>query len=372
METRTKTRTNQLNRRINIFKLLLLSLSSSHLNQNVHLDLRALACKIALAFSLRLTLSHHGCSKPFIFTLTLFYIKDECTWAQGDPILGANLSEAKRVKNPKEQGGSYENFLTSGGGSLDLLPQTDSSENQKKNLLMLAWGKTVNSALCLHDMGSTCIHLYLELNIHHYHMILEPKTNSVLHSIKRSMFIWELHVSQLLLCPWWEPRLKGFSCQRIWSCVLCLETFSPELTLVEKIMTLNPNYASTETTILDTQHVVHDRKFLHFPMIDKDRYVTVCRDVWLITQAAISLVEDSSVSVNDVDCRHETESLFFIQGTTWKLKLVCPFWFSAGAKALVHKILDPYPKTRMKIEEIRKDPSLQRNYFLSSLGKMSK
>ncbi|KAK7330099.1 hypothetical protein VNO77_24285 [Canavalia gladiata] len=49
-------------------------------------------------------------------------------------------------------------------------------------------------------------------------------------------------------------------------------------------------------------------------------------------------------------------------------EFVCPFWFSAGAKTLIHKILDPYPKTRVKIEEIRKDPWFQRNYFPVKLG----
>ncbi|XP_057750784.1 CBL-interacting serine/threonine-protein kinase 24-like isoform X1 [Arachis stenosperma] len=43
-------------------------------------------------------------------------------------------------------------------------------------------------------------------------------------------------------------------------------------------------------------------------------------------------------------------------------EFVCPFWFSAGAKTLIQKILDPNPKTRMKIEEIRKDPWFRRNY----------
>ncbi|XP_027332803.1 CBL-interacting serine/threonine-protein kinase 24 isoform X1 [Abrus precatorius] len=44
-------------------------------------------------------------------------------------------------------------------------------------------------------------------------------------------------------------------------------------------------------------------------------------------------------------------------------EFVCPFWFSAGAKTLIHKILDPNPKTRVKIEQIRKDPWFQRNYL---------
>ncbi|KAE9601811.1 hypothetical protein Lal_00040963 [Lupinus albus] len=43
-------------------------------------------------------------------------------------------------------------------------------------------------------------------------------------------------------------------------------------------------------------------------------------------------------------------------------EFVCPFWFSTGAKTLIHKILDPNPKTRIKIEEIRKDPWFRRYY----------
>ncbi|TXG61246.1 hypothetical protein EZV62_012609 [Acer yangbiense] len=42
----------------------------------------------------------------------------------------------------------------------------------------------------------------------------------------------------------------------------------------------------------------------------------------------------------------------------------CPFWFSHGAKSLIHKILNPNPKTRIKIEGIRKDPWFRKNYML--------
>lgn len=43
-------------------------------------------------------------------------------------------------------------------------------------------------------------------------------------------------------------------------------------------------------------------------------------------------------------------------------EFVCPVWFSAGAKTFIHKILDANPKTRVKIEEIRKDPWFRKNY----------
>lgn len=40
----------------------------------------------------------------------------------------------------------------------------------------------------------------------------------------------------------------------------------------------------------------------------------------------------------------------------------CPFWFSPAAASLIHKILDPNPETRIKIEGIKKDPWFQKNY----------
>ncbi|XP_061992217.1 CBL-interacting serine/threonine-protein kinase 24-like [Rosa rugosa] len=40
----------------------------------------------------------------------------------------------------------------------------------------------------------------------------------------------------------------------------------------------------------------------------------------------------------------------------------CPFWFSPGANSLIHKILDPNPKTRIRIEGIRKDPWFRKHY----------
>lgn len=75
---------------------------------------------------------------------------------------------------------------------------------------------------------------------------------------------------------------------------------SPELTLVEKVMTSNPECATMETTILDALHIMHDGKFLHLPVIDKDGGVAACLDVLQITHAAISMVESGSGAVNDM------------------------------------------------------------------------
>lgn len=78
------------------------------------------------------------------------------------------------------------------------------------------------------------------------------------------------------------------------------QNLSPELTLVEKVMTPNPECASMETTILDALHIMHDGKFLHLPVLDKDGLAAACVDVLQITHAAISTVENSSGAVNDM------------------------------------------------------------------------
>ncbi|CAL1400081.1 unnamed protein product [Linum trigynum] len=78
------------------------------------------------------------------------------------------------------------------------------------------------------------------------------------------------------------------------------QNLSPELTLAEKVMTPNPECATLETTILDALHIMHDGKFLHLPVVDKDGVVAACLDVLQITHAAISMVESSSGAVNDM------------------------------------------------------------------------
>ncbi|KAH8502733.1 hypothetical protein H0E87_014146 [Populus deltoides] len=66
-----------------------------------------------------------------------------------------------------------------------------------------------------------------------------------------------------------------------------------------QVMTPNPECVTLETTVLDALHVMHDGKFLHLPVLDKDGSAAACVDVLQITHAAISMVESSSGAVND-------------------------------------------------------------------------
>ncbi|XP_062202514.1 CBS domain-containing protein CBSCBSPB3-like isoform X2 [Phragmites australis] len=78
------------------------------------------------------------------------------------------------------------------------------------------------------------------------------------------------------------------------------QNISPELTLVEKVMTANPDCATLDTTILEALHIMHDGKFLHIPVIDRDGQIAACLDVLQLTHATIQLVEGGNGTVNDV------------------------------------------------------------------------
>nr|AKA42979.1 salt overly sensitive 2 [Oryza coarctata] len=46
----------------------------------------------------------------------------------------------------------------------------------------------------------------------------------------------------------------------------------------------------------------------------------------------------------------------------------CPYWFSPGATSLIHRILDPNPKTRITIEQIREDTWFKKTYVAIKRG----
>ncbi|VFQ61688.1 unnamed protein product [Cuscuta campestris] len=72
------------------------------------------------------------------------------------------------------------------------------------------------------------------------------------------------------------------------------QDLSPESTLVDKVMTPNPECASVDTPILDALHRMHDGQFLHMPIADKDGAIVDVVDVIHITRAAISTVGNTA------------------------------------------------------------------------------
>ncbi|KAL2482614.1 CBS domain-containing protein CBSCBSPB5 [Forsythia ovata] len=68
----------------------------------------------------------------------------------------------------------------------------------------------------------------------------------------------------------------------------------PESTLVEKVMTPNPECATVDTPIVDALHTMHDGKFLHLPVVDRDGMVVAVVDVLHITHAAVATVGNTA------------------------------------------------------------------------------
>ncbi|XP_039031883.1 CBS domain-containing protein CBSCBSPB3-like [Hibiscus syriacus] len=91
-----------------------------------------------------------------------------------------------------------------------------------------------------------------------------------------------------------ENKIQGILTSKDILLRVVAQNLSPDLTPVEKVMSPNPECVTVETTILDALHLMHDGKFLHLPVLDKDGNVAACLDVLQITHAAISMVESGS------------------------------------------------------------------------------
>ncbi|XP_072990071.1 CBS domain-containing protein CBSCBSPB1-like [Typha latifolia] len=71
------------------------------------------------------------------------------------------------------------------------------------------------------------------------------------------------------------------------------QNLSPESTPVEKVMTPNPECGTVDMPILDALHTMHDKKFLHLPVVGRDGNIVTVVDVIHITHAAIATVGSS-------------------------------------------------------------------------------
>uniref|UniRef100_A0A2C9UW31 CBS domain-containing protein n=1 Tax=Manihot esculenta TaxID=3983 RepID=A0A2C9UW31_MANES len=102
----------------------------------------------------------------------------------------------------------------------------------------------------------------------------------------------ELRVNSIIIAT--GNKIQGILTSKDILMRVVAQNLSPELTLVEKVMTPNPECATLETPILDALHIMHDGKFLHLPVMDKDGSIAACVDVLQITHAAISMVNSIS------------------------------------------------------------------------------
>ncbi|KAF3334490.1 CBS domain-containing protein [Carex littledalei] len=80
---------------------------------------------------------------------------------------------------------------------------------------------------------------------------------------------------------------------------LISKNLSPESTLVEMVMTPNPECGTLDMPILDALRIMQDGKFLHLPVVDREGSIVSVVDVIDITHAAVSTVENCGGMSNE-------------------------------------------------------------------------
>ncbi|CAL9150838.1 CBS domain-containing protein CBSCBSPB1-like isoform X1 [Musa acuminata AAA Group] len=119
-------------------------------------------------------------------------------------------------------------------------------------------------------------------------------TDSVLTATKKML---ELKISSAVITV--EKKPQGILTSRDILMRLVTQNLSPESTPVEKVMTANPECGTIDTPILDALHTMHDGKFLHLPVVDRDGNIVTVVDVIHIAHAAIATAGSSSGAGNE-------------------------------------------------------------------------
>ncbi|RLN25328.1 CBS domain-containing protein CBSCBSPB1-like [Panicum miliaceum] len=116
-------------------------------------------------------------------------------------------------------------------------------------------------------------------------------TDTVLTASKKML---ELKVSSAVVAI--ENKPGGILTSRDILMRVIAQNLPPESTTVEKVMTQSPECATVDTPILDALHTMHDGKFLHLPVLDRDGNVVTVVDVLHITHAAIATVGNTGAA----------------------------------------------------------------------------
>ncbi|XP_026385471.1 CBS domain-containing protein CBSCBSPB1-like [Papaver somniferum] len=113
-------------------------------------------------------------------------------------------------------------------------------------------------------------------------------TDTVLTAAKKML---ELKLSSAVVTV--DDRPRGILTSKDILMRVIAPNLSPDTTLVEKVMTPNPECATVDTPIVDALHTMHDGKFLHLPVVDRDGKIVSVIDVIHITHAAVATVGSS-------------------------------------------------------------------------------
>ncbi|WZZ37289.1 hypothetical protein YC2023_020690 [Brassica napus] len=85
-----------------------------------------------------------------------------------------------------------------------------------------------------------------------------------------------------------EDKLRGIFTSKDILMRVVAENLPPSETTVEQVMTENPESTSVDTPIVEALHIMHEGKFLHLPVTDKEGDVVAVVDVIHVTHAAVA------------------------------------------------------------------------------------
>ncbi|XP_078434236.1 CBS domain-containing protein CBSCBSPB1-like [Wolffia australiana] len=172
-------------------------------------------------------------------------------------------------------------------------------------------------------------------------------TDSVLTATKRML---ELKLNAAIVTVDKKPR--GILTSRDILMRVISQNLSPESTPVEKVMTPNPECVTIDTPIVDALHTMHEGKFLHLPVIDRDGNIFSAIDVIQITHAAVATVGSTGGIGNETN------------------NMMQKFWDSAMAVGPVDDDDDTMSEGSTKLASEGTDAGRQGTYASSGLVNM--
>ncbi|XP_074316536.1 CBS domain-containing protein CBSCBSPB5-like [Silene latifolia] len=119
----------------------------------------------------------------------------------------------------------------------------------------------------------------------HSKLITVSPTDTVLSAAKKML---EYQLSCAIVAV--ENRPKGILTSKDILMRVIAQNLQADTTPVEKVMTPNPECATVDTAIVDALNTMHNGKFLHLPVVDREGGVVAVVDVIHITHAAVSTV----------------------------------------------------------------------------------
>ncbi|KAH9611700.1 hypothetical protein KSS87_016071 [Heliosperma pusillum] len=120
----------------------------------------------------------------------------------------------------------------------------------------------------------------------HSKLITVSPTDTVLSAAKKML---EYQLSCAIVAV--ENRPKGILTSKDILMRVIAQNLQADTTPVEKVMTPNPECATVDTPIVDALNTMHNGKFLHLPVLDREGGVVAVVDVIHITHAAVSTFE---------------------------------------------------------------------------------